>query len=91
MIKEKQTPKELKKGITLINIENKLALAKKIIAEKDKELAIRNKKLTELIAINNELTTTENILSEIKKLVDENPDNELSKKIKKILFKNTLN
>ena len=46
MIKEKQTPKELKKGITLIRIEKKLALARKILAEKDEEITAKNEEIT---------------------------------------------
>ena len=46
MIKEKQTPKGLKEVSTLIYTKNKLALARKIIAEKDDELTAKNNEIT---------------------------------------------
>ena len=102
MIKEKQTPKGLKEVSTLIYTKNKLALARKIIAEKDDELTAKNNEITakdneiteknnEITAKDNVITANNNMISEIKKLVDENSDTELATKINKILFKNVAN
>ena len=85
MIKEKQTPKGLKEVSTLIYTKNKLALARKIIAEKDDELTAKDNVITEknneITAKDNVITANNNMISEIKKLVDENSDTELATKI----------
>ena len=53
-----------------------------------KKLALAKEMIAEK---NEEITANKNMISEIKKLVDENSDNKLSEKIYQILFKNTPN
>ena len=87
-IKGKQTPKELNEVSTLIYRENKLALAREIIAKKDDELIAKDNKIAEK---DKKIAEKNNMISELKKLVDENSDNELSEKIYQILFINAPN